>query len=353
MRRMSIVAATVLLIATVATVPAAAEPGDGPTTSLELHCNDGRAPHASMIAAYLEQGCWGHVGMHTYFVAPGASYRLWNGSGTVRSVEQQFAPPTELGNLSGDPPTSIDSRLPVETSLDGRTWTEVGDVRYELVGLGLDLRQDIAFTFEADGEPFRYIRVREPTSATQGLSGFLDRSTMTLNVSPVEADGRGPATVGDRTLTCEEDILEDVFADHPCWFGGIDRYDAPSWTHTYPIDDEAHVANVTALEGSFSMAYWRPDDPGTCCGQTVLGMVDGVAYVQTSLDGVHWTTVADLDVTYGTETAFDVTLDDGLDARFVRVIGAKHPGYWAHPALKHPEGYLLDSTVTVTGTLPP
>lgn len=47
---------------------------------------------------------------------------------------------------------------------------------------------------------------------------------------------------------------------------------------------------------------------------------------------------------------FTVDLEDH-ETRFLRLISDKHPGYWNHPALKHPEAYLLESSLTLTGTI--
>lgn len=339
----------VLMVSTAAVplVHAGDDAGDAAPSStvpLKLHCKAGKGDVGSMSSSYVQQGCWAHLGMHRYVVSTNTTLRLHGGSGRVKSVEQQLSPPSEPGDSSLLPP-KVRTPIPIEVSEDGRTWTRITDVQYTFA-FPLDLRQAIEFTFDADGEEFRYLRIREPRSAAQGLSGYIDHSRLTVDVSVASTDAPANGTTAEtRTFRCQEDILEDVFAEHPCWYGGIDRWDAASWFHTYPIGD----AEITRLRGTFQMAYFRPDDPGTCCGQSLLGVADGKALIQASDDGASWTTVAEVPTTYGEPTHFDVPLADSASAHFVRIVSDKHPGYWNHPALKHPEAYLVQSDLLVTG----
>lgn len=315
--------------------------GDPATVRANLTCNTS-PPLSTTTAGYIEQGCWAHLGQHRYVLGVDRAWQLEGGSGWVRSVEQQLAPPEDV-----EPGTDgVRSKAPVEVSIDGREWHRVGVVEYELVSAStspVGTRQDIRFTLDGSEEPFRFFRIRQPRSSSEGLSGYLDASRIDLNLSPagVAADpGLDEAT----RLTCTNDILEDVFAEHPCWYGGADRWDAPSFVHTYPIGP----TNVSRIDGQVQMAYFRPDDPGFCCNQTPEGVENGTLLVQVSRDAVDWRTVHRVDVTYGEETTFASPELAGLEARFVRLIGTKHPGYSEDPALKHPEGYMLDSAFTLT-----
>lgn len=340
-----------LLVALVLALPTSASAGEQTTFTLELDCSNPSADVGSMEHTYLEQGCWGHVGIHHYFVGGDGAYTLHGGAGRLFSVEQQLSPPVEFAAPRTSPPQVVSS-MPVEVSLDGITWTRVADAGYRFAGLesgGTATRQEILFTFTAAGEPFRFIRVRQPLSAAQGLSGYLDASRMTLEVGDA---GLVPAPVVTRqenaARNCSEHIMEAVWAAHPCWFGGINRWDTPSFFHTYPLGD----ARLDRVEATVVFAYFRPEDPGTCCGQTRSGILDGPVLLQSSLDGEAWQTIATVEVGYGTPHTFAVDGLDGRESRFLRLVADKHPGYWNHPALKHPEAYLLHSELILTGLLP-
>lgn len=292
-----------------------------------------------MASEYARFGCWLHVGQHQYLVGNETVYKLWGGEGSAFSVEQHLGVPTEPGNVSPTDP-QVNTTVPIETSLRGETWRLVEDAQYRFFP-GED-RQRVEFSFDADGRPFRFLRVRQPRSAGQGLAGFLDRSVLTLEVTeqrPVDTPPRRDRTV---ELSCEDDILEDVFALHPCWFGGVNRWESPSFFHTYVLGN----ATIDELEGSFVTKDWREDDLGY-----PAGYVDGVL-LQTSRDGVHWRTVATLDTIHGVPQSFNVTLDDH-EAKLVRFASARHPGWGDHPALKHPASMFLRTNLTVTGELPP
>lgn len=327
-------------------------PADAATLQLSLYCDDdGPAPFASMEASYIADGCWGHFGMHQYFVGRHTIYALQGGSGHAFVVEQQLSPPAEVGGVYTGPP-QYNTTVPIETSLDGKAWTLAANAEYRFAGLqpgGTSFRQDLRFTFTAAGESFRFLRLREPLSAAQGLSGYLDFSELTLDVDVV---GPAPAlTLTPQTgvaKSCLSDILEDVWAAHPCSFGGVEHWDSPSWTHTYFLGD----ARLERVQGTAVLAYFRPDDLGTCCGQTLDGWIDGDAHVQTSLDGIAWDTLHTEFVTYGAPWLFDVDGLGGKEASFLRLVSAKHPGYWNHPALKHPEALLAYSDVSLSGQLP-
>lgn len=339
-----------MLVALLLALPASTAGAGDQTFTLELDCSNPAADVRSMEHTYLEQGCWGHVGMHHYVVGGDTGYTLEGGSGRLFSVEQQLSPPVELAGVRDSP--QVLTAMPIEISMDGIAWTRVADAEYRFVGLesgGTALRQEILFTFTADGEPFRFIRVRQPLSAAQGLSGYLDASRMTLKVRDA---GSVPAPVltrqEDAPRSCAEGIMEAVWSAHPCWFGGINRWDTPSFFHTYPLGD----ARLDRVEATVLFAYFRPDDPGTCCGQTRSGMLEGPVLLQSSVDGENWDTIATADIDYGVPHTFAADDLGGLEARFLRLVADKHPGYWRHPALKRPEAYLLHSELALSGLLP-
>lgn len=318
-------------------VPVAAQAQQS-TQTLDIHCNPDRSDIAAMESEYARFGCWAHVGHHQYLVGDDVVYELWGGEGSAFSVEQHFGAPTEPGDVS---PTDlqVNTTVPIETSLDGETWQTVEDAQYRF--LPGDDRQRVEFSFDADGEPFRFLRVRQPRSAGQGLAGFLDRSVLTLEVTEQRPVDTPASHTGSVDLSCGDDILEDVFALHPCWFGGPNRWESPSFFHTYFVEN----ATIDELEGSFITKNWREDDFGFLIQHT-----DGVL-LQTSQDGVHWQTVAEVDTTHGVPQSFSVDLDEH-PASFVRFASARHPDWGDHPALKHPASMFLHSELTVTGDLP-
>lgn len=303
--------------------------------------------------------CWMHAGHQTYDL--GGPVTVVGGEGHVLSVEQQYSPSTEVEN--GTTP------IVIETSSDGRQWDRVADVEYQFVEdlgdgvIGDELRQKIQFTFESHQPNAEFFRVHEPRSTAEGLSGFLDRTKLYLFVNDTAAHPpAAPTQPATETLTCEAgDVLEDFFADHPCTFGGINRYDAPSFFHTYPLGEGAEVSSV---EASAEVAPWRTDDwflpivvsddPESL--QAYSDQVTGSELsLQVSDDGVTWQTLATAEVVYGDEQNFSVSLNEPVDADLVRLIPGRHPlfdDYRSNGPLHHPDAFFVSSQVTVTGTLP-
>jgi hypothetical protein len=299
--------------------------------------------------------CWMHGGHHTFFLG-GETFAIHTGStGLLVSVEQQFSPPTEFDGT--DLLTTLNM---VETSLDGQTWTGASVARYRFLNdpltepIGLEERQLISFDLVPGGAPFRYIRFQEPRSALQGLSGFLDASSLNLLVEAVAPAPTPTLAHQTKALSCADgDILEDFFAAHPCFFGGIDRFDSPSILHTYVAGDGARVERLTGVVGALP---WRTDDwflPLLPASAQVTGTR---VFVQTSVNGIAWENVGDpVAVTYGVPANFDILIAGGRDARFVRLVPDVHPEF-AHPeedaALHHLEAFLTTSALTIEGDLP-
>lgn len=341
----------IALALTAAAISGPTTTADGGAIQLQLHCESEVADVRSMEHEYLEHRCWGHLGIHTYYAGTDTTYVLKGGSGTAFSVEQQLSPPLEDPGAEAWPP-QVFTPLPIETSLDGIQWDAVASAEYKFAGLqqgGTSMRQEMEFEFETEDEPeFRYLRIRQPLSSAQGLSGYIDYSEFVLDVRIAEVQPQPPLVEQSGVhLSCLFDTMEAVWAGHPCWYGGINRWDAPSFFHTYPLEH----AVLDRVEGMALFAYWRPEDPGTCCGQTIPGMLDGPVFLQSSLDGVHWGDLATFNATYGVPLEFSVDLD-GHETRFLRLVSDKHPGYWEHPALKRPEAYLLHSELVLDGWLP-
>lgn len=296
--------------------------------------------------------CWIHGGHHTYFV--GDVYALRHVEGIAFSVEQQFAPPAALLE---DPTTTP---IHFQISMDGQAWQEVSRGTYRFIStspIGAPERQTVVFDFDGNGEHFRFLRIHNPLSLSQGISGYLDHTGFYIDADKVDnvnvkAKSLVPST---RVLDCEQGhLMEDFFATHPCTFGGVDRYDSASFFHTYPVGAESELVRI---DGQFTLAPFRTDDffLKTENGTEVdyVNLTSTYAFVQTSVDGQHWTNRATVDAAWGVPTSFSVTLP-GVEASFVRLFPQYHPEFmrYAEDApLHHTRGYFLDSAVTVTGNL--
>lgn len=317
---------------------------------LRFRCgNDPTTPYWAMEFTSTKGSCWIHGGHHTYFTGD-ARFVLRGFTGFAFTVEQQFSPPTEHET----DPIGV-TPLHVQVSLDGITWTEVAHGEYRFVpdvlqgDLVLATRQRVDIVAEGLAAPFRYFRLHEPLSAAQGLSGYLDHTEFNVEVDRAGTTAAPILARATRALACETDILEDIFPTHPCTFGGIDRWDAPSFWHTYVVGDGARLDRI---EGTFVLAPWRLDD--WTQGAPLNGAAAVTARVQTSVDGVHWTDVATIPATFGVEAAFDVALT-GHEARFVRLFPEYHARFDQTADFApnhHPKGYFVTSDLVVEGLLP-
>lgn len=283
--------------------------------------------------------CWAHYGIHHYFVGRNVTYALWGGSGTVRSTEILRSPPLEPGTPS-TAPLAVNIKVPIEISMDGLSWTAISHANYRFLTGGEG--QWIGYSFTAAGEQFRYIRFREPYSAAQGLSGFLDYSDSVLQVSVV-GPAPEPALVAQTGLVkrCETDILEDVWAQHPCFYGNVDPWDSPSWFHTYPLGN----ASLDRVHGNATTLQWRPYEQGVKTSTRLL--------VMTSVDGMAWKEIGNLTIQHGQRLEFDVSGLNGMSAKFVRLATQKTPKFFGpNGDLRHPEGVIYASNLALDGLLP-
>lgn len=326
--------------------------------AIPLHCGGKELrPTWTMEYSASEGTCWMHSGHNTYVLDE--PVRLLGGVGWLRSVEQGLSPPTEYEQPASTTPVHL------QASPDAQTWYELDSVEYDFASdvIAGERRQDITFEFTTDTVA-EYFRIHEPRSAAQGLSGFLDRTVLTLLANETEADPTPPSPLeeGKVTFACSDgDVLEDFFPRHPCWFGGLNRYDAPSFIHTY---NPGEGATVTTIQGEAQVAPWRTDDwfipvvltTDTDEAQAYAEQVTSTrVFVQTSPDGITWDTVDTIPLAFGEPTSFTTHLEEPHPARFIRLITDKHPSYddfKSQPALHHPEAYLVHSELTLTGNLP-
>ena len=340
--------ALALLTLAASVVPATAD--DFPVETRSFHCAGANgaveAMENSYIAALGNGNCWGHLGHHTYDI--GTVAKIGAMSGRVFTVEVQFSPPTEILVQPMEPPEIPPIPLPairawtaltIEGSTSGVHWFELDQIPYQLNGA---TRQEIFFNAHGGDVRARFIRIRQPLSAAQGLSGYLDHSRFDADIRPLPLPVS--AELGPKTYSCADHVMERMFDTHPCWFGGINRYDSPSAFHTYRVGTPAAVESIS---GSATFLPWRSDDY-TQDGGSPTSLA---AEVQTSIDGVAWDTLGTIAGAYGEPIAFSF---DALDARavsFVRIVAERHHGYTRHPALKHVRGFLIDSQVTVDAPL--
>jgi hypothetical protein len=310
--------------------------------------------------------------------------------------------------VGGSPFTSP---VVIEVSTDGVHWTNETYGRYSFLpdptqGAGPFANEAIndfnafgvpfnerqwAFTGyqpSGPGTPFRFLRLRDPLSAAQGLSGYLDNSEAWVFVGAPQAVPTPVATAGIRSWDCSRSqVMEDFFSNHPCTFGGIDRYDAASDLATYFLGDGVRL---TRLTGRFTIAPWRADDWYTddAAGNDTRANVT----VQVSLDGTNWTNVASTHATYGVPTVVSVDLGPrvgvpatgaganaslnvavalmtplsapakaaapaGVAVRFVRFLPECQHDFFEYnnpglADLHHTKAYFLQTQVTVSGSLP-
>lgn len=214
-------------------------------------------------------------------------------------------------------------------------------------------RQQVTLTAAPAAGTFEIFRVRAPMSSTQGLAGYLDLSEGEILVNASALPTHGPKSQGSRTLSCDGGrLMEDVFVQHPCWFGGIDRWDSPSSTHTYALGGTQVLERVN---GTFTVLPFRTDDffnvPPTDEQSTETRV-----FVETSVDGTTWHAVGDLAARFGEETTFDMDVGSPGAARYVRLVPDRHPG-WERTTqdapLHHLEAYFFESRLTIEGNLTP
>jgi hypothetical protein len=259
---------------------------------------------------------------------------------------------------------ALEDSVQVETSLDGIEWTPLtilllanhpaGELPDEVAtpddtaagdlpdvdlpdGDVLHSARYATYVFDIDGEgtPFRFIRWRMPQSPLGGLSGYVDHTVALVftvtDLGPAPAPTLAPGT---RDLSCASDVLEDVFPQRPCSFGGVNHFEAASFYHTYFVER----ADLTRIRGEAAYVGYRPLQVVVNHAHASLPFVHGV--VQTSTDGRSWTTVHTFPVIEaGLPTAFDTGPIDLDDVRFVRLTSTPHRNWQA-------------SNVTLEGDLP-
>lgn len=371
-------------------------------------------PDGSVVARKMETslfagptifgGCWAHVAYQQYFLGATEVYGLRSAVLNLIATESELAPSTDVG-VEADAAglhAGAHVRIHVETSLDGKSWSEVATGQYNLArvngfaskvnipGLSgggngtyvvesgplsagpLGSKDWFVLTFTAADTPFRFLRAHMGGSATGGLSGYLDYLFGTVTVTDL-----GPAPAPTRTprehanFDCGKDILEDFAADHPCWYGDpcqvgvpgfpcdaagstpsyLSHWNGVSTLHTYALGD----AQLTRIRGTATLAPFRLNDPG----QDAAGALAGHVNVQVSADGYTWTDIGSVPVDYDrTGHAFDFPSLGGVEARFVRLAPDKHPAFDTYyvnhgdPELRRFEAFFLDSHLQLSGDLP-
>jgi len=305
-----------------------------------LRCNGGpqNAQFDMETSAFLPQ-CWGHIGHNTYYLGPQA-WTIAHGLGRSTLLEQGFSPPKTIN-------VNLTTNTVFETSLDGVTWTPLAVAYYRMSPTDPVARQIVSTPLGAS-QPFRFIRVHAPESTAEGLSGFLDASGIELALNPATVQG-APRFAGSATLTCEQDLMEDFIAAHPCTFGGYNRYDSPSALHTYFL--QAGSTAVTSVSGNVTVGPWRHDDwvrfesDKEGVNMTLEGSEDGIAFL-----ALHT-----FRAKFFEDTGFNVTFSHPTSLAFLRLRSDYSQLYGrslsepAYAAQRHLKGYMLDSRLTVEG----
>jgi hypothetical protein len=350
------------VLALLALPPSLSEPGTG-AVALDVECS--KAPWRMMEFSYSDPTCWNHSGIHTYFLGLDQTLRLRSVRGLAFSVEEQFSAPTEGLMVDAE---GIGTPVIVEVSMDGLDWALAGTGRYEYLSddfvlgnvdctitgeacpdlFGL-VRQNVFFDITGEDQEFRLFRVRHPASAaTHGLSGFLDHTRLVVEVAPGAPIAAPVLAQGSRTLPCTA-VLEDVVAEHPCWYGGIDRYDSPSFFHTWFLGGIARLDHVAATA---TLLPWRLDDfyqPGITATDLLTAYT-----LEGSVTGVAWFPLAQASGPFGQALTASADLP-GTEVQFLRIAPEKHARYHQFnqfPPNHHPRAYIVDSAATVEGMLP-
>lgn len=329
----SSLAALILLL----TIGSATPINAGRGTTLRLRCGgDQTTPYWAMEFTASKKTCWMHIGHFFYFFG-GKTFHFQRVTGTAFTVEEQLSPPTGL-----DPDQPGNALIYVDISMDGLTWETVGHGSLRLA----EMRQEVRLDITGSGQPFRFLRIHNPPSSAEGLSGYLDAVSLDVQVTRGPRAPAATATTTHRALSCENDILEDFFTTHPCTFGGINRWDAPSFMHTYWLGGRGRINKIA---GKLTLAPWRYDDYTKGGGSALTTL----AVIQTSTDGVHWNTIGEVPADYGKETSFSFPLKQ-VAAEFVRFFPELHANfdYPAAPSHHHPRAYFLNSELSLDGALP-
>lgn len=362
----------------------AALPGAAPEASasqvLDIACYI--EPFLAMEYDYSRPGCWAHWGTHTYFVGRNQTWLLRGISGLAFSVEQQLSYPYEglragTDNLPNN--SHITSSVVVETSLDGLQWETVHYAPYDFGLLHLlntedptllltleegPGRQNVFIEFELqDPKEFRFLRFRQPMSASLGLAGYLDFTRATLRVDAGHPAPPPPLMQGALERNCGQHIMERMLVGgDPCTFGHLNRYDTPSFFHTYFLG----LARPDKVEVAYAVLPWRTDDfywPHNLSVSNLRGTLQdlpailqndtrAVILLQGSADGAHWTALARHEGRFLVPGTFSVGDLGQPDLAFLRLMVDKHQGWDVHPALHHPRGYMVHSTMRVEGLVP-
>lgn len=381
-----------LSVAVAPLAPAAGVDEAGPVERFTLRCSgDALSGETAPVIPALENRrdegfvCWGHSGIHTYYLGNHSFYRLEGGFGSLYAVEQGVI--GQGAGLSLQPPSEPGPAI--EVSADGLTWTLL---RYAEVPKTVLLRPTwkflfdrvpgerpneddapgvyagrvtVRFTLDAYDEPFRFLRVRMAESHTRGLSGYLDNSDLLVNVTRVApAPPAVPAPKTRAEYDCGAHLLDDVFDEHPCTFGGAQYFESPSFYHTYALAGLAHPTRVSghavflpyrSIGGVQQPAYGN---------DTITGYVEVSRAGRLAEDEVRqddWVKVASFEAPFGVPARFDVDGLEGVHAQFVRIRAERHAlwsckdaqGREACAGTHHMAGFLASSTLVLDGVVPP
>lgn len=327
----------------------------------------------AMESNFRKGRCGAHVGMQTWYVGDLGVYTIDEGTLLVEVDETTMSPTANSDDVSpacltGTAPGFIPGRLwpthmnclapfdvTVESSLNGLAWNTVNVSRFhEWNPDGFGGSLDDPFIYlriesGASSSPFRFLRVRLDPSLTDGQGGFLDAAYAWLNVTPAADPGWPQAS--HVSFTCATGILEDVIAEHPCFFGGIHKYDPADFHHTYPIGSRT----LTKIAGNFTVAPYR-STINPRCANPVAGTTEVKVYAQTSTDGRNWTNetidgsggLSYVSTDFCHSTAFNATLSPSKQASFVRLMVELHPSFDSGGGDEVHRGYLLASDVQIT-----
>lgn len=304
-------------------------------------------------------GCWGHYSVFQWFLGETQLYTLNSADLKVYWVEAEASPPAGVPQVevSRD---SITWHLLVPTLVTNAGTYDGGELN--VPGVQYHMK------FGAESDTFRFLRIRGPASATQGLAGFVDFARGRVDLVPAGSVPSAPMPLPTTTRSCATDLMEDLYLAHPCWYGGVNDYDSASALHTYFLG----AANVLAVHGTVEAQVYRHfiNPLGEVdLGAARLGLDDNTlaaghtnVTIQISPNGRDWQNVCKFSANYLESTSIpsSCALPSKTPAMFVRLAAQKHPRYddfyngYTHgtgpnAAYHRTESYLMDSSLSLDG----
>jgi len=362
------------------------------------HCDETKRNFGASIKLYGHESqspCWGHTGYMIFQLGNGI-YRFsqihfrygtteicgltWDGErnyepwdclqshGTFEGVTEDLPDsyPKNGGMWCPELPLSEDKgtqnpwKLPVEISLDGKTWTKIGELPFDYWKHATEADLTLSNSVEA-----RFIRIRQPEDVEdKSLCGYLDSIHMNIpDLELVSEDTNIQTETGEITLhgsncmdaingyligqktrkyhhTVGDKLCEDVVG---WWPESHVRYHFASGSHAATwFAGAGKKWIITRITGHVNLVSYRKHwwnggphaDDDTC-----------ILVIQASQDGVTWQTLSEIAAAPRDGlTNIDIQLNSPVEARFIRVFPKAYA--WGHGTI--PPSWVVDADLTIT-----